>query len=249
MNNNTSAELFPVFAAIPLTKTLFDLVVTEDDVLEVARLVLRQARNAGTKTYILYNVPIVDCHVQLPCDVFEIKGVFLTSGQAPNINAVPMSMLYTTGVEFADGSGTQTDIDTVALLEQELSMAAELELRNINKHQTIDYNFHGEELSFRQRSGSVNVIFTRKPKNCDGIEEVPEAVIEAIAYYMNFVDAQKRFLRGMIPMTIMEFAVKQKDAKVAQARMGGRISDNARKKILDVMHSYDRHQYGRPGRR
>lgn len=246
MNNNSSAELFPVYAAIPLTKTLFDLVVSEDDVLEVARLVMRQTRNAGTKTYVIYNQPIVDCFVKLPCDVFEIKGVFLASASAPNINAVPMSMLYTTGIE---ALGTQTDIDTGAILEHELTTGDELELRNINKHQAVDFNFHGEELSFRRKAGAVNVIYTRKPKNCEGIEEVPEAVVEAIAYYMNFVEIQKRFFRGMVPMTMMDYAKSQKDAKVAQARMGGRISDNARKKILDVMHSFDRHQYGRPGRR
>jgi len=258
MINNTNAELFPVYAAIPLTKLLFDLVVVEDDVLEISRLVLRQTKNTNTRTYLLLNAPIVDCHVPLPDCIFEVKGVFHAENQ-PKLSKVPMSVLATFGRQHYDWEepmvsnsevtadafrGDTPLYDASDLLTCELSMEDELSLRNLNKHETIDYNYCDQQLSFRQKTGRVNVIYTIKPKDCDGVEQVTEAVIEAIAYRFNQVDMMKRFRIGKATGDQMRWAQEESERKIAQARAGGRISDNARKKILDVMNSFDRHQYG-----
>jgi hypothetical protein len=259
MNNARSDQYFSLMAAIPMVQRLFGLSVSPYDVQETAFHLLPKIGGVQLGKYLL-PAELNEHVVTLPCEAYQINrvtagdtlwGIYsYYDGGRNNSYLISPAKQARGPQEFEDHgeqigtleNGRQVVVDQLpkpVLLDDSFYWST-----LSTSGQYIPYQYSDGQVRTGIRTGRVNIIYTALITDEEDMPRVRQQSLEALAYYLQYLDVQRRFFQKLVDRETLAVAETLKNSKVSQARNGDGVSEAGMSKALSALHSFSRPSTG-----
>jgi hypothetical protein len=237
--NEASDQLYPAEQALPLYKRLFKKELDFYDMVEMLPIILRRTGTIATKDF-LYKSTITDFKVDLPCNVYAIESVHFSMPYSFYKAYLGIERNVLKNYDLPDFMDNKTSDEVVEIYEFNKNLI------NTPLGKKIDFNNENNDaLKFDFNNVEVDIIYIGTVTDKEGVPMVPYKTLEAICYFMHFLDVQADFYRQLAPMYMKQSAEQDSDNALARARTPDFISDNQMDAILNTMTSFNRKKHNR----
>jgi len=198
--------------------------VNENYAINLGMIAWDKIGNKETDIYRLATT-IVDCKATLPCNAEFIECV--TTGIETPANAT-VDRLYENFLQ---------DEDFQKPFRHDLILP---------DNRFLKFRHFGEYLQFDVDSLDIQIIYRGVICDDDGLPLLTEKEVEAISYYIAYIESYKSAKNNMAGAgEMMQFQYSQWDRLCADARVPEEFTQNEIDRILDVKFSWDRKMYGK----
>jgi hypothetical protein len=254
---NQGSEIYHSVEEIPmLHRRLFGYEIDLYDAIELLDLILRKTGSMSNQYILLKGAQIINHELKLPQNVYSVKyvcdslplsyyGSFLSQFDSRFLINYRVDQTGNLGAYNADATTTEYlgegTSEGVYVVNEKVFSRPLGSLINFNNKEN-----HCLEFNFKSRKVDVLCILTLLDEN--GYPKLPEKTLEAVCYYLHYIEMRKRFNANQCNANQMDLAKREKDTAVASARTPTAISDNEYNMILDVWTSFNRKRYNRQTR-
>jgi hypothetical protein len=246
---NTAINQKVSIGLVPITYSrLFGEEVAIDQVLAFADHIMRETGTIGNKT-MLMRVKVRERKVGLPCGTFAVDSVTYSKpfqwdtpisydleGRSALINYIVPHPMY---------NGYALDINTITdkepFIAEEDQMPVSAPVGNY-----VDFEHDGDKLIFNFDNKYVDVVFRIIPLDKDGYPYLTEKAVMAFAYWLNFVNVQRKYFKKQADPNMLQIAEEMAKNHIAKARTPDALSKNEIDSLLNVMTSMNRKFYNTP---
>ncbi len=252
--NQASQVLHKVDEIPMLYKRLFGAEIDIWDAIELLPIILRQTGSIAFRSY-LFRGTIVDYELQLPANLYAIKHVCSSlplSFYSPYITSMSEYLLNYRVDQTGNIGAYNPDVSD----SEELDDSSVTNVYTVNQNvfsaplgSMIDFvNQDNHCLNFNWKDKDVDVLYSGSVVDENGYFMLPEKTLEAVCYYLFFIEIRKRFYMKTADINMLKQAEKDKDQKVAQARTPSALSQNEQDMILNVFTSMNKKRHNRQKR-
>lgn len=216
---------------------LYGIEGDSEDFMEIALIAFSKIGNARMKLHKVVAIPNPkDNSVELPCD-----ATYSSFDDSVRIESV------TYGFEdYQKMTNLGYDNWPAGIIEHWVEGTKEFNSSFYNSGKFAKFEQVGRKLYFKDNYGPVTIVYRKLITDQDGLPDLTDQEITAIATYIAFVTKQKEAWKtNNAQMLNMAQYMRQQWLKACdQARMPNHISQNEMDQILDSISSYDRKIYG-----
>lgn len=223
------------YTALPLVTDLYGIEMDEDQFETLGMIAWNKIGNKDYELNIatLHPIPSEDGHgwyVDKPCDLDRIEAITLP---------------------FEDCKTTSAISDYPETYYRPIENWIESNKKDPNalyiSGKFVKYTETADRIYFSEPFNTLNILYKRFVFDEDGLPYINEKEKEAIAVFCAYSALYKKGLATKDAGTIQLAQMLKKDWMQAcsQARTPEYLSQNTAQEILDVMHSYDRHLFGK----
>lgn len=225
-----------------LLKDLFDITMTDEDFIEKAYRGFRKIGNIATATH-TFNGTVENCKIKLPCNVEFIESV--TTGSIA-VNLIDDIIIV---------SELETGPITSQFYYPDMISANNMNINNLSRTQLhptgqfIPYEICGknESLKFEHKfeGESLLVIYRGQMLDEDGLPLLTAKEVEALAYYVAYLEVQKRiFMRETGMVDLFQIIKPEYIRTMAAAKTPEYVSQNFWDQLLTANTRFDRKSFG-----
>lgn len=242
MQNSATNPLENFMNAKFLMKDLFGISMNDADFIEKAYRGFRKIGNIATATHAI-NSTVSDCKVQLPCNVEFIESVSTGKTMLDPKNDI----VYLYEDEYLPRANTYYYADILTSPSMNKINISRSQLHPTG--QFIPYEICGKNESVKVsdtwEGQKILIIYRGQVLDEDGLPALTPKEVEAIAYYVAFIDTQKKtWMKEPGADKLLAYIKPESEIKLAAAKIPEYVSQNFWDEVLAANTRFDRKQFG-----
>jgi len=251
--SEATIKFHKVVEAIPLAKSMYDLILIEQDLYDFIGPFLSRSGGPMLVDGFLYSTCTDDCgYLMIPCEaerLLEVTHARFIHQELATESHLWFSKEPPEETEYLVGS-PQSIANQETIKSYNLDLYENMIAVWSNPITSLSYEVVGEHkikvthtLSKRAYIGKIDVRYEYELKDPKGFPFIRKNQVEALAAFANMCDIQKKFWKGEATQNQLQTAQIHSGVLCDVAKSGDGINENGMAEIFKAFHTFNRFNY------